>query len=312
MFTQRVAPILAGLLIVASLAACAPVPAATTQPVATTAPTATAEPTATTTPAATPTPAIPDPKTDPAAALLHAGRADLFKTGEFTYTMTMTMAPADEASRAALGDQAAELESATVDMQGSGAMDMTDPDNARLRMEMVMDIGGEQVDVSVIAIGPTAWIKAPGQDEWMKLEGDQAASIAPSGLSPEQMIEYFENAVDVEWIEDVSRDGQELSHLRFTVDPSQMDLKDLLTGNPVSESLSTEDLEAMVKDMKPVVDVWLTRSALELREQQFTVDWVMGLPEEANTNDAKLRIVMTMRARYSNVNEPVTIEAPAE
>jgi hypothetical protein len=42
------------------------------------------------------------------------------------------------------------------------------------------------------------------------------------------------------------------------------------------------------------------------------LDWVMGLPEDANMGDAKLRITMLMDAEYSKVNEPVTIEAPAD
>ncbi len=117
----------------------------------------------------------------------------------------------------------------------------------------------------------------------------------------------------MQWIEDVTRDGEALSHLRFMIDPSKMNLSDLLAGNlGAGQSLSPEELQAMVKDMKPVVDVWLTKSGLELREQRMTLDWVMALPKEANVGDAKLRITMNMNAGYFNVNKPLAIEAPAD
>ncbi len=312
MFTKRVALIFAGLLILASLAACAPVPPATQEPAATTAPVATAEPTATETPAATPTPAMPDPKADPQAALMYSSGAQLFKTAEFTYTMTMTMSPADDASKEALGDQAAELENFKVDMTGAGAIDMTDTENVKMRMDMDMNASGQQVSIEMVMIGKTAWVKMPGQDTWTKAEGDQALSSLPAGITPEQMMDDFKNAVDVEWVEDTTLNGEEVSHLRFTMDPSKMDLESLTGSITQGQELTAEQLQEIMKDMKPVVDVWLSKADLQIRGQRTNLDWVMALPDEANAGDAKIRFVMSMDAQYSKVNEPVTIEAPAE
>lgn len=318
MFTRRMALIFAGLLIVASVAACAPLPPATQEAtdataVATTAPAATAEPTATAAPSATPTPAIPDPQTDPQAALLYTSGAQLFKTAEFTYTMTMTMAPADDASKkAALGDQAAELEDFQMTMEGSGAMDMTDTENVKMRMDMDLDAAGQQMSIQMVMLDKTAWVKMSGQDEWTKVEGDEALSSLPTGVTPDQMVKDFENAVDVEWIEDTTLNGEAVSHLRFTMDPAKMDLASLTGSVTQGQDLTAEQLQEMMKDMKPVVDVWLSKADLQPRGQKMQLDWVMSLPEEANVGDAKLRINMLMDAQYSNVNEPVTIEAPEE
>jgi hypothetical protein len=315
MFTKRFALLFVGLLIVAGLAACAPVPPATQEPAApaaTTAPVATLAPTATEAPAATPTPAMPDPKTDPQAALMFSSAGEMFKTAEFTYAMTMTMAPADDASKEALGDQAAELEDFEMTMNGAGAMDMSDPDNVKMRMDMDMDAVGQQISIEMVVIGKTAWMKMPGQDEWTKVEDEQALSALPTGITPDQMLKDFESAVDVEWIEDTTLNGEEVSHLRFTMDPSKMDLEALTGSLTQGETIPTEELQEMMKDMKPVTDVWLSRATLQPRAQKMTLDWVMPLPEEASAGGAKLRITMLMDAQYSKVNEPVTIEAPAE
>ncbi|MCU0508709.1 MAG: hypothetical protein MUC34_09940 [Anaerolineae bacterium] len=313
MHTKRVALIFAGLLIVAALGACAPLPPATTEaPTVAATAVVTAEPTATEAPAATPTPALPDPKTDPQAALLYSSAGEMFKTAEFTYDMTMTMAPADDASKDALGDEAAEIENFKMNLAGTGAMDMTDPENVKMRMDMDMSAAGQDISIEMVMIGKTAWIKMPGQDEWTKAEGDQALSTLPTGITPDQMLEDFENAVDVEWIEDTTLNGEEVSHLRFTMDPSKMDLEALTGDAMLGQEMTPEQLQELMKDMKPVVDVWLSKATLQPRGQKMQLDWVMGLPEDANMGDAKLRITMLMDAEYSKVNEPVTIEAPAD
>ncbi len=327
MFSKRLALVFAGLLILASLAACAPVPPATQAPVATAgaaaqqpaaspttaAPAPTDTPAPTATPAATSTPAAPDPKTDPTGALLYASSGKLFKTAEFTYTMTMTMAPADDASAKALGAQADQLKSFKMDAKGSGALEVTDPTAFKSKMRMDMDINaaGQQMAMQMIMIDQTGWVKLAGQDTWQKVEGEQAKSAAP-GLNPEQMLRDFENAVDVQWIEDVTQGTEQLSHLRFSMDPTKLDLASLTANATGGSQLTPEQLQAMVKDMKPVVDVWLTRLTLELRGEKMLLDFVMPLPKDANVGDAKIKLSMVMEMRFSKVNEPVTIEPPAE
>ena len=191
-------------------------------------------------------------------------------------------------------------------------MDMTDPENIKMRMDMDMNASGQQVSIQVVMIGKTAWVKMPGQDTWTKAEGDQALSSLPAGVTPEQMMDDFKDAVDVEWVEDTTLNGEEVSHLRFTMDPSKMDLESLTSSLTQGQELSSEELQAMIKDMKPVVDVWLSKANLQIRGQKTNLDWVMALPAEANAGDAKIRFVMSMDAQYSKVNEPVTIEAPKE
>lgn len=320
MFSKRLALTVAGLLILVFLAACAPVPPATQAPAATqaapaqqpvAAPTNTIVPSPA--PAPTPTPAIPDPKTDPGGALVYASGANLFKTAEFTYTMGMTMEPADEASRQALGAQADQLKNFLMEAKGSGALEVTGPEamKSRVRMDMNINAAGQDMQIQMIVIDETAWVKLAGQDTWQKVEGEQATSVAP-GMDPEQMLEDFKNAADVEWVEDVTQDGEQLSHLRFTMDPSKTDLSGLTSSITSSADLSAEELQAMFQNMQPVVDVWLAKPTLELRGEKMQLEWVMPLPEIANAGDAKLRMAMMIDMQFTNVNEPVSIEPPAE
>ncbi len=322
MFSKRLSLMLAGLLILASLAACAPVPPATqapaTQaapaqqepaPTATTAPTETPAPTPT--PAPTNTPAVPDPKTDPAAALLYASTGQLFQTAEFTYTMTMTMTPADDASAKALGAQADQLAAFQMATNGSGAMEITDPTTARYKMRMDMDLSaaGQQMNMRMVMIDQTVWVKLADQDAWQMVDASQAKGFTPS-ISPDKMMEEFKNAVDVQWVEDVTQGSETLSHLRFTMDYSKLDLGSLTSGFTDSANLTAEQTQAMLKEMKPVIDVWLAKPTLQMRGEKMHLDFVMPLPKEANVGDAKIRASMTMDMQFSKVNEPLTIEAP--
>lgn len=307
MSTTRWASYAAGLILTLALAACAPLPAAVR------APEATAAPTATPTPAPTPTPAIPDPKTDPMAALLYTGRPGSFSSAEFDYVMTLEMSPADEASAAALGDDAGQLSDVQMKITGDGAMEVTDPGalKSKMRMAMNLDMAGQQMAMEMIIIDQTAWIRVGSEGEWQKVEGEQATSAIPGGMDPESMLETFQNATDVVWVGDLEIDGEPVSHLRFAIDPAKLDLASL-TAMTDQEELSEQELQEILQDMKPVIDVWITRSNLELRRQVMAFDMIMPFPEELGASGAKLRMAMEMDMQFRNVNQPVTIEPPAE
>lgn len=316
MFSRRILPVLAALAVLAFMAACAPLPAATqapsTQP-ATVAPAATVATIATPTSVPSPTAVMPDPKTDPVAALSYAGNSQLFKTAEFTYTMTMNMAPADDASAKALGAQADQLKGYMFQANGSGALEVTDPSSlkSKMRMDMEMQAGGQGMAFEMVLIDQTAWIKMKGDTSWKKLQAEQAKSVMP-GMSPEQLLENFKDAAGVKWVEDVTVDGEQLSHLQFTVDPSKLDLGALSSVGAGSNNITPEQLQSMMKDMKPVVDVWLSKPGLQMRGEKMQLEFNVPLPAEANAGDAKIKLSIVMDMKFSKVNEPVTIEAPAE
>ena len=97
------------------------------------------------------------------------------------------------------------------------------------------------------------------------------------------------------------------------MDPSKLDLGSLTANATGGAGLTPEELQAMLKDMKPVVDVWLTKQGCELRGEKMQLDFVMPLPAEANAGDAKIKLSHDHGHDSSiKVNEPVTIEPPAE
>lgn len=307
MSTTRWASYAAGLILTLALAACAPLPAAVR------APETPAAPTATPTPAPTPTPAIPDPKTDPMAALLYTARPGSFGSAEFDYVMTLKMSPADEASAAAMGDAAEQLSAAPMTITGTGAMEVTDPGalKSKMRMNMNLDMAGQQMAMDMIVIDQAAWLRIGPDGAWQKVEGEQATAAIPGGMDPDSMLETFQNATDVAWVEDVDIDGEPVSHLRFAIDPAKLDLASL-TGMMGQAEMSSDEVQAALQEMKPVIDVWITRAGLELRKQVMAFDVIMSLPEEMGIAGAKLRMGLTMEMQFRNVNQPVTIEAPAE
>ncbi len=311
MTITRWAPRMAGLILILALAACAPLPAAVQAPAATAAPAQV--PTLVPTPIPTPTPSVPDPKTDPMAALLYVGRPGSFSSAEFDYVMTLEMSPADEASAAALGDDAGQLSDVQMKITGDGAMEVTDPGalKSKMRMAMNLDMAGQQMAMEMIIIDQTAWIRVGSEGEWQKVEGEQAMSAIPGGMDPESMLETFQNATDVAWVEDLEIDGEPVSHLRFAIDPAKRDLASLTAMTDQAE-LSEEELQEILKDMQPVIDVWITKANLELRRQVMAFDMIMPFPEELGASDAKLRMALEMDMQVRNVNEPVTIEAPTD
>lgn len=313
MSITRWAPRIAGLILILALAACAPLPAAVQAPAATVAPAATLTPTPVPSPTPTPTPSVPDAKADPVAALLYTGRPGSFNSAEFDYVMTLEMSPADEASAAALGDDAEQLSDVQMKITGDGAMEVTDPGalKSKMRMAMNLDMAGQQMAMEMVIIDQTAWIRVGSEGEWQKVEGEQAMSAIPGGMDPESMLETFQNATDVAWVEDLEIDGEPVSHLRFAIDPAKLDLESLTAMTDQAE-LSEEELQEILKDMQPVIDVWITKANLELRRQVMAFDMIMPFPEELGASDAKLRMALEMDMQFRNVNEPVTIEAPTD
>jgi hypothetical protein len=246
-------------------------------------------------------------------ALLYIGQPGSFKSAEFDYLMTLEMSPADEASAAALGDEAEMLSDVRMTITGDGAMEVTDPGalKSKMRMNMNLSMAGQQMAMELIMIDQTAWIRVGPDGEWQKVEGEQAMAAIPGGMDPESMLETFQNATDVVWIEDLEIDGEPASHLSFAIDPAKLDLKSLTAMTNQAE-LSEEEMEQILRDMEPVIDVWVTRADLELRRQRMAFDMIMAFPEELGISDAQLRMAMVMDMQLSNVNQPVTIEAPAE
>jgi hypothetical protein len=295
---RRQASLYAAILMIAllallALAACQTAPAATTP----------LPPTPTPTPTAPP---LPDPKTDPQAALNYASERDLVQSMGFTMSMSMTLQPADEEAAGALGGVvAAALQAANMTGSGSGAVQVTDSATGQGNMQMTMDISaaGQEMTVETIVLGDQAWTRI-GDSKWTETDVESAQSSVP-GMELPGMEGMFEDAVDVEYIGEEVRDDQSLHHLRFTLDPATADLGSILgtTGVPGQE------MDQLLQDAGISADVWLGADDLIPRYYDMAMDFVLpGLA--LGVGDASLRMAMNIAMVFTDINEPVTIEAP--
>jgi hypothetical protein len=115
----------------------------------------------------------------------------------------------------------------------------------------------------------------------------------------------FEDAVDVVYVGEDVRDGQSLHHLRFILDPATADLGSILgtTGVP------GEEMDQPFQDAGISADVWLGADDLIPRYYDMTMNFMLpGLA--LGVGDASLRMVMNIAMAFTDINEPVTIEAP--
>jgi hypothetical protein len=264
-------------------------------------------------PTPTPTPTLPprpDPKTDPQAALNYASESDLVRSMGFTMSMSMTLQPADEEATGALGGVvAAALQAANMTGSGSGLMEVTDSSAGLANMQMTMDINaaGQEMVVETIVLGDKAWTRV-GDGKWTKTAVERAQSSVPGGWGgwdPLGIEDMLEDAVDVMYVGEEVRDGQSLYHLRFTVDPATADLGAILgtTGVP------GEEMDQLLQDAGIGADVWLGADDLIPRYYDMTMNFILpGLA--LGVGDGSLRMVMNTAMAFSDINEPVTIEAP--
>ncbi len=188
MTITRWAPRMVGLILILALTACAPLPAGVQAPAATAAPAQvpTQAPTLVPTPAPTPTPAVPDPKTDPMAALLYVGQPGLSKSAGARLPHDAEHVAGRRCPRRSAGDEAELLRDVRMTITGDGAMEVTDPGAAKskMRMNMNLSMAGQQMDMELVMIDQTAWIRAGPDGDWQKVEGEQAMSAIPGRHGP--------------------------------------------------------------------------------------------------------------------------------
>jgi hypothetical protein len=276
------------------------------------APTAIPQPTATPEPTATPKPAFPDPKTDPLAALLYTSVTHPFKTAEFNYEMTMAFKPGDEASAEQLKPVLEQLNSNSSTMTGEGAMAIIDASAGTVNMRMTLElaIAGQTNAVEMVMVDGETWVRLGGEGQtWQK--SDQAATTLSPSLNPTEMAKMLESASAVSWVEETELAGARVHHVHYTLDPSKLDIGQLL-ASAGSGQVPQEQLATMVKEMTVAADVWLSAENLEMRQQRMVISIPLPLPAESGMEGVKLNMDMDMVMRYTRLNEPVTIEAPAQ
>jgi hypothetical protein len=173
-------------------------------------------------------------------------------------------------------------------------------------MQMTMDINaaGQEMAVETIVLGDKAWTRV-GDGKWTTTDVESAQNSVPGGMDLPGMEGMFEDAVDVAYLGEEVRDGQSLHHLRFTLDPATADLGAILgtTGVP------GEEMDQLLQDAGISADVWLGADDLIPRYYDMAMNFTLpGLA--LGVGDGSLRMAMNIAMAFSDINEPVTIEAP--
>jgi hypothetical protein len=287
-------------------------PTATTVPSPTPAPTPIPSPT----PAPSPVPqaSMPDAKADPKAALVYSASAKGLRSATFTYQMTMTMAPADDASTNALGAAAAMLSNLAIKASGTGAMQVVDAakGQANVRMDINTDAMGQKILVQTITVSGTTWTRVGTDGAWQKADVKTGGTIAKTqtGVDPSSMFLAFDGATDVKWLDDNPLKGKPVHHLSFSIDPAKLNLAGVIQ-NGQNGKATPEELQAMMKIMTINAEAWLGADDLLPRQEKLTLGWVMPLPGNAGVS-ANLKVGMDTLMVFDKLNQPVEIKAPAE
>jgi hypothetical protein len=253
----------------------------------------------------------PDPKADPAGALLYAA-ANPWKTSTFTYTMGAKMSAADDATAKLLGPMADQLSKAMMSGSGKGAIEMKDPATGKANMQMDLDIGaaGQQMAIQMVTIGEDSWMRMGETGEWQKSKAPTGAGAAAN--DPGAMLKYLQNATEVTWVDNKPLNDEPAQHLRFTVDPSKLDLAGLMAGAAGSGKTPPDAVAAMLKDAKISFDAWLVGPDLRVREERMTLNTIFPMGEATGMGNMKLGMELDMTMRFDNFDKPVKIEPPME
>lgn len=298
----------------------APVPP-TEKPAATSAPTGIPS-TPTPTPAlhtATPTPAYPDVKTDPRGALQYAEESALFRTATFTETTTFRIELNDSAAQAlddaANKDAAEQLEQfmsrAISGMKGIGVLEVVDAKTpqANYYYRQEMQVAGQLMIMEMIQIDKASWMRSSGDaGRW---EVYDISTTAPGSRPYNPMERLSDAAVSVSWLKDETINGEDLRHIRVTLDPQRGLGMSLLDTVAASANATSEQRDRMLDDLKIEADVWLIADSLRIRQQSYHVEVSAPLPFEGlDVKDAQMRLSMDVMQRFDNFDQPVDIKAP--
>ena len=192
-------------------------------------------------------------------------------------------------------------------MTGTGVIEITDKAAGQANMQMAMNVNaaGQEIKVETIVLDGKAWSRL-GDGQWTEGDVKDAQNSVPGGMDPMVMETRLKDAVNVEYVGEEEHDGQSEHHLRYTLDPGAVDLVTVFG----STGIPAERINPFLKDASISVNTWLGANDLLPRYQDMKI--AFNLPGTAlGIGDANLRMLMDITMAYTNINEPVTIEAPA-
>jgi hypothetical protein len=189
-------------------------------------------------------------------------------------------------------------------LEGEGKIDVK---NEEMQMDMFIEFMGEKIDASQVVVGDMMYMKIADQP-YQKMNMQEA--LGQGGMSVEQFNEnqiWSQYAdVDMEYLGKEELNGKEYYAYSLEVSGDAMDelIKNMMDnlGDQNSQA-EIEDIEIDNVNLKTWVDPENSmpyKEKVKISEATFSAGEPVG----------EMVMDMTMEITYTNVNEPVNIEAP--
>jgi ligand-binding sensor domain-containing protein len=234
----------------------------------------------------------PDPRTDPAGALLYSN----FPTGlgdvGFTATYDLRAEPQENFDYG--------LETA----RSFGTLNVVDYTTGAIDMEahVSFSISTFGQDIHVIKTGDQAWARAAAM-QWQALPADALTSsdwerMVWGGWHPLNALEPFDSAVEVTWVEDMLLDGELVHHLHVVFDPDKMrHLSDTAKARYEYQWVSLLDDPGLFGDATSVdvqAEVWLAADDLAAKQVDMRI-MITSTEDASSSNETIWTITRTIR-----------------
>ncbi len=247
---------------------------------------------------------MPDPRTDPAAALLYSDfPASLGNVG-FTATYTLR---ADPQESVLVG-----LETA----RSFGTLNVMDYPAGAIDMEahVSFSLSTCPADLHVIQVGDQAWERTAAR-QWQAVPADALTSpdwerTMWGGWHPLYGLEPFDSAVAATWVEDTLLDGEPVHHLHVVFDPAQMQHLGAATkarGPDQWVSLLDTASHGDATSVDVQAEVWLAADDLAVRQ----IDTLIQITTTENASSADETIWTITRTLRFDVGAAHAIAEPA-
>lgn len=205
-----------------------------------------------------------------------------------------------------------DVDAAKNDLAFKGAVDLG-------ALTALLAQGNDKLEFEVVKVGDTLYTKALDQD-WSETNVKASSDVTSTDqtqnqFSPAQLSELLKKAAKAEKLTDEKIDDVDTYHYKVTLDPLTL-LQEAATlakdaaGNadPIDQA-QLDEAKKFLQDSVVVVEVWVGKPDLFIRQQKINFDLtVKDIPEQPA--DATAAISLTIAAKTSKINEPVTIVAP--
>jgi len=207
-------------------------------------------------------------------------------------------------------DMDAEGLNVKLEMDAEGDVEMKGPTPADANMSMKMDMSmlGQEIKMELVALNGEFWMRE-GEGSWQKVPAEQANLTGGLGGDPAAALRYLENAENVKKLGDEKVDDVDCYRFSFTMDADALGTPEMLGQLTGTGVMTAEQAQKMLETAVVEGVVWVGKTDLYPRRQTMGMTFdISGLP---GLGDVTVKYDMQIDIKFSQINQPVTITAPA-